>query len=894
MPLLLGVFLALTFLGQTSAQGIYTLEVKFSSAGNHDWATLKIEEEESWWKTNTLYSLGISVKEGESEFTDYSGGQDLLLFPKGDPPGTIKVYVKDSYGTLISNTATVYISPYTSSYSVTLFLQANEEEEDPFAWYYEDDWGGTDTGTTDGDGGGDLYTGGGDGGGEPVNEPPILSGGQVLPAEGTPDTLFTYAVQYSDPNGDEPSLSYVVVDGAKYPMDYVGGGFAQGARFEFAMNLPEGAHTYHFEFSDGTVTVKDPATGDRSGPTVGHDNREPILTEASVDPPTGLIDDDFTYTVTYMDPDGDHPSYIRLVIIEPDGDESLHSLGPADYGDNDVTDGKVYTHSTTLFEGRYTYRFEASDATYEVTSGNGMGPVVSRENTPPHLVGDVDHYHVEPFDLVTFSGIFSDSDGDEPLYVSLLVDGLNVSMQTTDTTDTIIGRTFTVQYDFEEGVYPWGIIASDGTTEARFEGESITVIDNTPPELFLPTARPMEGTDYEFGVNYKDLDGNLAEHVTIVVDGQSYPMAPMEVDGGTGGSVKYGMLYVATLDLGATPDGTLYRFETSDGKDTSDTETYRIDAEEGDTATTAPTRNMPPVLQTKTATDQYVTPGRLLVFDVSYYDSESDEPSSANILIGTMDPNATDQWNVNATIRPEIMPLYPGVDPASGRIYSLASTPDQLGLTGDSEDGVVTYTFQFSFVVNGKRYNTGPQTFEVDHSDGTVDTPDDGGGGDGNDDGNTTRGPIEEPILTYIGETTDGGSITITVPLLSLETRLTTDVSLTEHFGDTQVLVDERTVVLFPDQLDEVIFPADLIGEGTHTFVATIDYEDQVGTIAGSIDARLNVTVISTGGDGVAGTSGFDLSDLGGGAGTVAVAVAAVGGLGGIGAIRARKKKNLI
>ena len=55
------------------------------------------------------------------------------------------------------------------------------------------------------------------------NSPPILSNGSVTPSSGNTSTVFTYEVTYSDPDGDEPSVHQVYIDGVSHDMSFMGG-----------------------------------------------------------------------------------------------------------------------------------------------------------------------------------------------------------------------------------------------------------------------------------------------------------------------------------------------------------------------------------------------------------------------------------------------------------------------------------------------------------------------------------------------------------------------------------------------------------------------------------------------------------------------------------------------
>jgi len=100
------------------------------------------------------------------------------------------------------------------------------------------------------------------------NAPPVLSNGYVTPTSGTTSTLFSYYVDYYDPDGDSPTQRDCVVDGAFHQMMLVGGSASDGT-YRYQSTLSEGSHNYYFKFSDGVnPPVLLPPSGTYSGPTV--------------------------------------------------------------------------------------------------------------------------------------------------------------------------------------------------------------------------------------------------------------------------------------------------------------------------------------------------------------------------------------------------------------------------------------------------------------------------------------------------------------------------------------------------------------------------------------------------------------------------------------------------
>jgi len=95
---------------------------------------------------------------------------------------------------------------------------------------------------------------------------PTLSGATVEPDSGDASTLFTYAVEYADPEGDAPAVHTVLIDNVAFDMSLADSvaDYEAGARFAYATALDLGSHVYSFAFDDGhgplvtTATVAGP------------------------------------------------------------------------------------------------------------------------------------------------------------------------------------------------------------------------------------------------------------------------------------------------------------------------------------------------------------------------------------------------------------------------------------------------------------------------------------------------------------------------------------------------------------------------------------------------------------------------------------------------------------
>ncbi|MBF0492840.1 MAG: hypothetical protein HQM15_08675 [Deltaproteobacteria bacterium] len=95
-------------------------------------------------------------------------------------------------------------------------------------------------------------------------------------------------------------------------------------------------------------------------------NKEPTLSSPSIDSTTGV------FQVTYTDADNEAPTSITVTI---DGTP----VTEADPTDTTYTDGKIYHVTHALAEGSHSYKFAASDGTYNAV-GNPASIVTTDQS----------------------------------------------------------------------------------------------------------------------------------------------------------------------------------------------------------------------------------------------------------------------------------------------------------------------------------------------------------------------------------------------------------------------------------------------------------------------------------------------------------------------------------
>ncbi|MGA1849010.1 MAG: hypothetical protein ACMUHB_06685, partial [Thermoplasmatota archaeon] len=126
----------------------------------------------------------------------------------------------------------------------------------------------------------------------PVNNPPVLSGGDVDPPAGPPGGDFNFTVTYQDDDGDRPVARNVIIDGTSYEMYGTGQVFNEPVTYYRVLKMNEGIHSYHFLFSDGKDDARLPPEGNITGPHVREDNTPPVLLGGSIPNGTYSVDED--------------------------------------------------------------------------------------------------------------------------------------------------------------------------------------------------------------------------------------------------------------------------------------------------------------------------------------------------------------------------------------------------------------------------------------------------------------------------------------------------------------------------------------------------------------------------------------------------------------------------
>jgi len=170
----------------------------------------------------------------------------------------------------------------------------------------------------------------------PANNPPQLSNGYVDPPSGDTSTDFYYYVTYFDPDGDDPSVKQVYIDGTPYTMSWYSGLNSHITYRYGPKKLSAVSHNYYFYFEDGRGgSDRRPDSGTYPGPDV-------------YAPPTACFSGSPT--------SGDKPLTVNFDASCSSGEITSYSW---DFGDGNSGSGETPSHTYTS-EGWYTVSLTVS------------------------------------------------------------------------------------------------------------------------------------------------------------------------------------------------------------------------------------------------------------------------------------------------------------------------------------------------------------------------------------------------------------------------------------------------------------------------------------------------------------------------------------------------------
>jgi phospholipase C len=287
-----------------------------------------------------------------------------------------------------------------------------------------------------------------------VLQPPQTSGavrGQgaaptLFPEAGGPGTTFIYTMLYT--NKTAATVHNVIVDGHPIVMTDVKTVGKGHVIYRATTTLAPGAHTYSFDFSDGTTTWKLPDNNVQySGPAVAPFDLKHFSAgdNGSFFCQSGTP---CTVSVTYKSPAGHQPTVANAVI-----DGISH---PMTAGTGNVTAGRAYHYTTSsLATGSHYLQLDFND-------GSGLQDFQEREiSITPILLPDP---KVRPAagntsTIFTFSTVYRGPG--QPSYVDVVIDGTAYPLSYVSG-DPASGATYSTAMSLPAGHHTFAFTAGDG------------------------------------------------------------------------------------------------------------------------------------------------------------------------------------------------------------------------------------------------------------------------------------------------------------------------------------------------------------------------------------------------------------------------------------------------
>ncbi|MEJ5296999.1 MAG: hypothetical protein WHZ52_03070 [Armatimonadota bacterium] len=476
--------------------------------------------------------------------------------------------------------------------------------------------------------------------------------------------------------------------------------------------------------SQGPLVVPGPAGGGISA-AIPAGNSAPLLRNYFVTPAIGTTASTYTFSVDYLDPDGDPPGphdgvegYIKLFVEGPNGTRTFQrstdplnpgAFWPRPINVNNPADPAWRTINASVFPGfsfapgtlapgSYRFHFEASDGwrVVRVPANPENDPVLVVNSRPVLTIpaaGGVVPAQGNTGTTFRFQVIYSDLDNQAPASINLRLtkDGVPqlLPMTQADPSDTNYADGALFEYvtdtpakKLTAGTYSFRFEASDGIQSAAptFEQTGPTVRSTNRAPVLLngavsPESSALQGNSFTFSVRYRDADGDVPEFVRVTIfepNGTSIreTLTLRQADpADTTFSDSDGVLYVSDPYTFDASGQYFHRFSASDG----------LAAATGDTARkSGPRVNTPPQLSGGVVTPTEGLSSELFTFSVVYTDADGAAPGAGGYVRVVLTRGVT-------VTRLDMQPQ--GTDYVSGVEYRLQT---QLPA------GIYTYRFEAS------------------------------------------------------------------------------------------------------------------------------------------------------------------------------------------------------
>ncbi len=344
-----------------------------------------------------------------------------------------------------------------------------------------------------------------------------------------------------------------------------------------------------------------------------------FLTVPTLSPGTGNTRSSFVYTVNYTDALNTPPWYMWVYI-----DGTYYSMSKQNSGDNNYTDGCIYTYNRTLSLGSHTYYFSASNGTITNTTSTFSGPIVYSNNNAPTLTG----FSLSPSSgytetMFTYTITYTDVDNNPPTYMYVYINGSGFSMskQTPGDITYSDGCVYTYSTTLTPIWYTYSFSCSDGSDFASTSTYAGPTVANAMPTLTSGAITPSSGnqtTTFMYSVTYADADNNAPSYVRVYIDGTYYNMSKQN-----SGDTTYTDGCVYTYSRMLSPNSHEYYYQASDGYETATTSTYSGPMVSNNT----------PTLTSGSVSPASGTHPTTFTYTVTYIDADNNAPSYVRVHV---------------------------------------------------------------------------------------------------------------------------------------------------------------------------------------------------------------------------------------------------------------------
>jgi len=214
------------------------------------------------------------------------------------------------------------------------------------------------------------------------------------------------------------------------------------------------------------------------------DNKAPVLSAPSIEPVVAGADNEIIFSVNYMDPDGDPPAYIRVMVGRPDGtDLGLFDMTPDKKVTGNFKAGQAYKLSIGpnlhFSGGVFSVRFEAGDGiadplVLDTYPSNGDKLHFTVDNTAPNaptVSGTTPTINTKPTWTWTSGG------GGNRTYQCRLDGGIW----------SVCTAPYIPSSALSEGAHTLNVQERDDADNWSVSGSKVIVVDITKPLLTLST-----------------------------------------------------------------------------------------------------------------------------------------------------------------------------------------------------------------------------------------------------------------------------------------------------------------------------------------------------------------------------------------------------------------------